>query len=131
MPTITDSDAATSADSEVSHPPFPFWLPVITVTGQDLVAMDGTPLNGAIIFTPSAPVYVAGWAVLEGSAVMTVVAGVAQAPLVIPCTDAVTPAFTYTLTQRLATPDALGPAPILGVAVPHSLGASVDISQLL
>lgn len=111
--------------------PFPPSVQVITVTGVSLLAFDGTPLAGVIIFTPSTPVYIAGVSVLEGSATMTVTAGVGT-PIVIPCTDAVSPSFTYTIEQRLATPDSLpNPAPITGVSIPHSTGATVDVSALL
>jgi hypothetical protein len=128
---ISDSDqSGAAADNVVTRYPFPFWLAVIGLTGTSLVSADGELLSGDIILTPSAPVYVPGWAVLEGSAVLTIFNGVA-APLVIVCTDAVTPGFTYMITQRLNTPDINNPAPVTGVTVPHTLGVSVDISQLL
>lgn len=133
MPTITDSDASNPAvESVVTRGLFPFWLAVIELTGNALAGLDGEALNGVIILTPSAPQYIPGWAVLEGSASLPVVNGVA-APLLIPCTDCVSPSFTYTITQRLNTPDGMAgnPAPITGVSIPHSLGASVDISALL
>lgn len=103
---------------------------MITVTGLSLLDFDGTPLSGVIIFTPSQPLYVAGSAVLEGSATMVVTSGVGV-PISIPCTDNVIPNFTYTITQRLTVSDAAGPPPVTGVAVPSSLGATVDVSQLL
>jgi hypothetical protein len=128
---VSDSDASNAAlDGVVTKLPFPFWLAVIEVTGDTLTAADGTLLNGVIILTPSAPVYVPGWAVLEGSATLTVTDGVAS-PTTVVCTDAVTPAFTYTITQRLDIPDITGPVPVAGVSVPHTLGATVDISALL
>jgi hypothetical protein len=126
---VSDSDASVATDSVVTHPPYPFWLAVITVTGVDVLQADGTLLNGIFILTPSIPLYVPG-AVIEGSATLTVTAGVAT-PIVIPCTDSVTPGFTYTITQRLATADNSALAPITGVLVPRTLGASVDISALL
>jgi hypothetical protein len=128
--TITDSDASTAADLEVSRSPFPFWLAVITVTAESVLAADGTPLTGAFILTPSQPVYAGGWVVVEGSATLTVAKGVATS-IVIPCTDAVTPGFTYTITQRLNSPDGISPPPLANVAIPHTLGATVDISALL
>jgi hypothetical protein len=128
---VSDSDASNAAlDGVITKLPFPFWLAVIEVTGDTLTAADGTLLNGVIILTPSAPVYVPGWAVLEGSATLTVTDGVAS-PTTVVCTDTVTPAFTYTITQRLDIPDITGPVPVAGVSVPHTLGATVDISALL
>jgi hypothetical protein len=128
--TVSDSDLSTCADNVVTRSPFPFWLAVIQLTGTDIAADDGTLLDGAFILTPSEPVFIPGWTVLEGSATLTVTNGVA-APVYIVCTDAVSPGFTYTVTSRLSTPDAVGPVPVTGVAVPHTLGASVDISALL
>lgn len=110
--------------------PFPGSVEVITVTGVSLLAGDGTPLSGAILFTPSRAVYIPGITVLEGSATMTVTAGVG-APVVVPCTDAVSPSFTYTITQRLDNPDAVNPLPVTGVTIPHATGATVDVSTLL
>lgn len=130
MTTITDGDASTGLDGEVHRAPYPFWLAVITLTGLDVLQSDGSLLNGIFILTPSAPAYVPGWAVIEGSATLTVINGVAV-PIVIPCTDCVTPGFTYTISQRLQTVDGPGPAPITGVTVPHTLGSTVDISALL
>jgi hypothetical protein len=127
---IADSDASSSADAVASWPPFPFWLGVVTLTGTGLYALDGSPLSGAIILTPSAPQYIPGWEVLEGSATLTVVAGQAEAPIVVPCTDSVSPSFTYTISQRLSIPDN-NPPPVTGVTIPRSLGRVVDISALL
>jgi hypothetical protein len=113
---------------------FPPGLTTITVTGQDLVALDGSPLNGVIIFSPSTPISdLAVSAVLEGSAVAEVVNGVLSPPLVIPTTDCVSPAFTYTITQRLQDADGASgsPPPVTGVSIPATLGSTVDISQLL
>jgi hypothetical protein len=109
---------------------FPGGVTTIAITGESLLDLDGTPLNGFIILTPSRPVYVAGTTVLEGSASMQVSGGVAT-PITVPTTDAVSPSFTYTITQRLATPDGVPPAPVTGVTIPASTGASVDISILL
>lgn len=131
MPTITDSDSSTALDAEVYHPPYPFWLAVISLTAQSVLASDGTPLTGTFILTPSQPTYVPGWAVIEGSANLYVKNGVATAPVTVVCTDAVTPGFTYTITQRLVIPDFTGPSPITGVVIPHTLGVTVDISALL
>ncbi len=130
MTAISDSDACTAADGVVTHPPFPFWLGVIVLTAGSVIGSGGELLDGDIILTPSVPVYIPGWAVLEGSTVLTVANG-AAAPQVIVCTDAAPTGFTYTIAQRLNTPDILNPPPVTGVSVPHTLGATVDISALL
>lgn len=110
--------------------PFPVGVTVITVTAASMLGFDGTPLNGVIIFTPSQDVFVGGVSVLEGSASLTVESGVGI-PVVVPTTDAVSPSFTYTIEQRLDTPDGVSPAPVTGVAIPASTGATVDVSTLL
>lgn len=107
----------------------PSALSTITVTGNDLSTFDGTPLNGVIIFMPSRHIVGAG-AVLEGAAVMTVTAGVAV-PITLPCTDSVSPPFTYTIDSRLATPDGVDPAPVTGVSIPGTMKPTVDVSQFL
>lgn len=128
---ISDSDATgATADNVTLKTPYPFWLGVCTITAVDVVADDGTLLNGAFILTPSVPVYIAGWAVLEGSATLTVTSGTGT-PVTLPCTDTAGTAFTYTIIQRLNTPDAVNPPPVTGVALPHTLGTTVDISALL
>lgn len=113
---------------------FPAGLTTITVTGSDLETLDGTPLSGVIIFSPSGEISdPAVSAVLEGSAVANVVAGSIVQPFIIPTTDCVTPPFTYTIAQRLQGPDGVegAPAPISGVSIPHSLGSAVDLSALV
>lgn len=110
---------------------FPGSLETIEVTGTSLETIDGEPLNGSIIFEASTPLYIAGEVVLEGSAVMTVTNGAADAPLTLPCTDAVSPGFTYTIYQRLDTPDGVNPAPVTGVVIPHTMQPAVDVSALL
>lgn len=128
---ISDADASSAAADNVTlHTPYPFWLGVIEITAADVVAADGTLLDGVFILTPSSPVYVGGWVILEGSATLTVTNGVGT-PVTVPCTDTAGTAFTYTITTRLNTPDGTSPPPVAGVAVPHTLGASVDISALL
>ena len=110
---------------------FPAGLLTVTVTGQNILSLDGQPLDGAVIFTASGPVDdPAVSALIEGSAVAQVVDGV-MIPVVLPCTDSVSPSFTYTITTRLNNADGISPPPVTGVAVPHSLGASVDLSALL
>jgi hypothetical protein len=108
---------------------FPAGVLTIQVTGLDLSTLDGTPLNGVVIFTPSAPLKIAGKAVLEGSASAQVSNGV-MTPVTIPCTDNTAPAFTYTIAVRLQGPDN-DPPPTVGVAIPHTLGSTVDVSSLL
>ena len=54
-------------DSVVSYWSFPVWLGTILLTGDALAAADGTLLNGVLMLTPSAPQYVAGWAVVEAA----------------------------------------------------------------
>jgi hypothetical protein len=128
--TLSDSDFSSSADAVVTQAPFPFWLATVTVTAAEMVAPDGTPLSGAFLFTPSTEIYIPGWAVLEGSATLTVTAGTGV-PITIPCTDSLSPGqtFTYTIYQRLASGDS--PPPITGVVIPASKRPVVDISALL
>jgi hypothetical protein len=112
---------------------FPGGLTTIEVTGLNILAMDGTPLNGAVIFTPSGVVADSALSlVLEGSAVGEVSGGV-MTPLTIPTTDSISPSFAYTVAFRLQAPDGVPgtPAPLLNVSVPHTLGASVDLSALV
>jgi hypothetical protein len=113
---------------------FPAGLTTITVTGSNLEALDGSPLSGVIIFSPSEEISdPAVSLVLEGSAMANVVAGSIVQPFVIATTDCVTPPFTYTITQRLDGPDGVegAPPPISGVSIPSSLGHTVDLSALL
>jgi len=112
---------------------FPAGLTVIQVTGLHIEGLDGTPLSGVIVFSASGPVVdPAVSALLEGSATGEVTDGV-MAPVTLPTTDCVTPGFTYTITQRLQTPDGVegSPPPAAGVAIPHTLGATVDLTALL
>jgi hypothetical protein len=109
---------------------FPGGLETIEVTGLNLLDFGGSPVSGYVIFTPSAPQAVpAVSAVLAGSAVAQVTGGV-MTPVVIPTTDSVSPAFTYTIALRLQTEDA-SPPPWTGINIPHTLGASVDLSALI
>ena len=112
--------------------PFPAGLATIEVTGQNLLALDGSPLAGAVIFSVGALVAApAASLVLDGSAVATITDGV-MTPLTLPATDSVEPGFSYTVTWRLQTPDGTdyAPLPVTGVALPSSLGSSVDLSEL-
>lgn len=130
MTNIADSDASIAADNVVQYAPYPFWLGTVLITAQEVVGFDGEQLSGAFLLTPSMPLYISGAMVIEGSASLEVVSGTG-APVRVPATDSLSPSFTYTITQRLATPDSLNPAPVTGVAIPHTLGPVVDISQLL
>jgi hypothetical protein len=128
---VSDSDASgAAADGVTLKTPYPFWLGVVQVTAVDVVADDGTLLNGIFILTPSVPVYIGGWAVLAGSATLTVANGVGT-PVTVPATDTAGTALTYTITTRLNTPDGVNPPPVIGVTIPHTLGLTVDISALL
>jgi hypothetical protein len=112
---------------------FPAGLTTITVTGANVLGLDGSPLTGVVIFTASGPVDdPAADAVLDGPAVGNVTGGQLE-PLVIPTTDAVSPAFTYTITVKLQDADGAegGPPPLVGVSIPHTLGTTVDLSDLL
>jgi hypothetical protein len=112
---------------------FPAGLTTITVTGENVLGLDGSALTGTVIFSASAlAADPGGDLVLDGSAVGEVVNGV-MTPLVIPTTDSVTPVFTYTITVKLQDADGAegGPPPLAGVSIPHSLGLTVDLSVLL
>jgi hypothetical protein len=108
---------------------FPAGLTTIEVTGQNLRDFGGGLLSGTVIFTASEPVAdPAAELVAFGSASSPVTDGVLT-PLVIPTTDCVSPAFTYTVRLRLyADTD---PPAWTGISVPSALGASVDLSSLL
>jgi hypothetical protein len=109
---------------------FPGGLTTITVTGENLLDFGGAPLNGFVVFSASGVAAdPAAGLVLEGSAAGQVVNGVME-PVVIPTTDSVSPAFTYTVELKLATADA-DPPPRTGIAVPAALGSTVDLSDLL
>lgn len=109
---------------------FPEGLTVIEVTGQNLRDYGGSLLNGSVVFTASVvgsdP---AADLILDGSAVAQVTNGVME-PVTIPTTDSVSPAFTYTVALKLVTEDA-DPPPVPGVSIPSTLGATVDLSDLL
>lgn len=109
---------------------FPAGLTTIQVTGENLRDFGGALLGGYVVFTASAPAAdPADSLVMAGSAVALVNDGV-MVPVTLPTTDSVTPAFTYTVTLRLTDADN-SPPPYEGIAVPSSLGASVDLSALL
>jgi hypothetical protein len=111
---------------------------MIQVTGQSITTLDGTPLNGFVLFSvetstgqgqvvdvQSPP------AVFLGSADATVANGVME-PISIPATDSVTPPFTYTITLRISGPDGDSDNQVLtGVQIPSTLGATVDLAALI
>ena len=109
---------------------FPAGLLTIEVTGLNVTDFSGAPLNGFVIFTASEPAAdpALGLTVF-GSAEALVEDGV-MSPVTIPTTDSVSPSFTYTITLRLQSEDN-SPPPYTGVVIPHSLGASVDLSALV
>jgi hypothetical protein len=110
---------------------FPAGLATVEVTGEHLADLSGAPLSGYVLFTASAPVVdPAGDAVLFGSAMAQVIDGT-MLPVTVPATDAVSPAFTYTVTLRLDGPDG-NPPPYEGISIPASSpGGTVDLSALL
>jgi hypothetical protein len=113
---------------------FPHGLTTITVTGENVLGLDGLDLNGVVIFTASEEVAdPAASVLLDGAAVGNIASGVLVPPLVIPTTDCVSPPFTYTITLKLQDADGIegGPPPLAGVEIPSSLGATVDLSALL
>jgi hypothetical protein len=110
---------------------FPVGLTVIEVTGLHVTDFGGNPVSGFVLFTPSqaatpdASVHL----VMQGSTEGVVTDGV-MTPVTIPTTDSVSPPFTYTISLKLQTADN-APAPYTAVAIPASLGASVDLSALI
>jgi hypothetical protein len=109
---------------------FPAGLTTIVVTGLHLADFGGAPANGVVVFTASeVAADPAAELVLAGSAEGLVAGGV-MTPVTIPTTDSVSPAFTYTITLRLQNADSSAP-PYTGISVPHTLGASVDLSALI
>lgn len=109
---------------------FPAGLTTIEVTGLNLRDFGGQPASGFVIFTASeVAADPAADLVLAGSAEGLVTGGV-MTPVILPTTDSVSPAFTYTVTLRLQNADN-SPPPYTGIAIPHALGASVDLSTLL
>jgi hypothetical protein len=109
---------------------FPGGLTTIEVTGLHVLDFAGAPASGYVTFTASEPVAdPAADTVLFGTAETLVTAGV-MVPVTIPVTDSVSPSFTYTIYLRLQGEDA-DPPPWAGVSIPHTLGASVDLSSLI
>jgi hypothetical protein len=109
---------------------FPGGLTVIEVTGLNIRDFGGSPAEGVVIFTASAPLADPGADLVVAGSTEGLVSNGVMTPVTIPTTDAISPAFTYTITLRLSDADA-SPPPYTGVAVPSTLGASVDLSALL
>lgn len=109
-------------------------LTTITVTGQNVVAPDGTALNGSFLFQPSSQLFdSAAPGVVDVQGLGEVTNGV-MASIVIPTTDTLnvspTP-FTYTVTSVLTYPDGTTVTRVYpGVLIPSSLGSTVDVGQL-
>jgi hypothetical protein len=105
---------------------------MIEVTGQHITTLDGTPLNGFILFSTDKPVDISDTpAIFLGSADATVSNGVMET-ITIPTTDSTLPPFTYTITMRISGPDGDADNQVLtGIQIPSSLGSTVDLATLL
>lgn len=105
---------------------------MIAVTGKSITTLDGTPLNGFVLFSTSQAVDIPDLpAIFVGSADATVSNGVMET-ITIPTTDNTLPPFTYTITLRISGPDGDADNQVLqNVAIPSSLGSTVDLAQLL
>ena len=105
---------------------------MIEVTGQQLTTLDGTPLNGFILFSTDKAVDIPDMpAIFLGSADATVRNGVMDT-ITLPTTDSTLPPFTYTITMRISGPDGDSDNQVLqNVQIPSTLGPTVDIAQLL
>jgi hypothetical protein len=111
--------------------PLPGGITVITVTGTFLHP-SGTPASGTVTLDPG-PVTLTDSAghVILAAPVTATLSGSGQVSVVIPCTDDETLSggpFTYSVTVAL---DGLPGATYPGKSIPHTLGASVDLSALL
>ena len=109
--------------------PLPGDLNLITVTGTYL-DMQGNPLSGSVTFTPStAPLAdTTGEVTLAGIPVAASLTAEGTISVVLPCTDQM-PAAGYWVWQ--VTENITGsPARTYGIALPHSLGSTVDLSTL-
>jgi hypothetical protein len=106
----------------------------IEVTGLSIRDFGGNLLSGVIVFTASAAEVAdpADEVLNAGSATGLVTAGVMGA-VTLPTTDSVSPGFTYTIRQQLATADGegLNIPPVENVAIPSTLGSTVDLSALV
>jgi hypothetical protein len=108
--------------------PLPGDINTITVTGTYLNPA-GTAMAGTISFVPSTPILVdtVGSVLLGGVGTTVALNGSGAFSVVLPCTGQLTPGnWSYTVTETIA---GLSPRSY-SISVPHSLGASVDISTL-
>ena len=106
-------------------------ISTIVVTGTFL-GFAGTPCTGCVTFDPGGVVLAdaTGHAILVAPVTATL-NGSGHISVTLPCTDAVTLSpgpFTYTVTTAL---DGLPGSSHPRKAIPHTLGASVDLSALL
>lgn len=113
--------------------PLPGDLTTITVTSTYPTGA-GSDLNGYVTFTPSAPLIdPTGRVIIRAAPVQAQVTGGAMAPITLLCTDNAniqTPtgaAWHWIVTEKLDGAPPLAPETYL---LPHTLGASVDLSEL-
>jgi hypothetical protein len=103
-------------------------LTTISVTSA-YPAVDGTPLAGTVTFDAGQPIADStGKVIFSGSVTKSVFNGTMQ-PVVLPCTDNSTlnpTNFQYAITETLNG----NTRPVYYVSLPHSLGATVDLSAL-
>jgi hypothetical protein len=115
--------------------PLPVGTTTITVTGQNLCNLSGTPASsGTVYFTASGqladPTH--GFIIVNVSVSSPVVNGV-MTPIVLPVNDeTVNPnGFTYTVRQELYYGSSVTPSlDVYSASLPHTLGSSVDLSSL-
>jgi hypothetical protein len=102
----------------------------IQVTGLSIQTLDGTPLNGFVIFSAPEVETIPG-VIFAGSGDATVRNGVMDT-ITLPTTDSTIPPFTYTIKLRISGPDGdLDNQVYTGVPIPSTLGATVDLSMLI
>ena len=101
-------------------------LTTITVTSS-YPNISGQPQHGLVTFDPQQPIADGtGNVILTGAAVQRVYNGVMQ-PVVLPCTDNTTSptGFQYKITEAIGSNSR-----VYYVYLPHSLGSTVDLSDL-
>lgn len=114
--------------------PIPGNLTTITVTGQFLDS-NGNPLAGSVSFAPPVDIYDAAGTAIIGRVpyVATLSPSTGAFSITLPCTDngAMSPTnWGYTVTVNL-TALTSGAYQYTNVSIPHTLGASVDLTQIL
>jgi parallel beta-helix repeat protein len=111
--------------------PLPGDLTTITVTGSYPAPVGGSPpLTGTVTFQPSADLTDATGKVILRAAPIELLLSAGALSVVLPCTDNATlqPAGWY----WIVTEDIDGlPARVYNIELPHTLGASVDLSALV